>query len=137
MVSPIEKARQEAPTRKRSIALIISGTIVALIFIVWISTFSNRFEEAAEVSEEKVYEPTFVEKIKRKTSLLFEGLEFPQIGSPVEYKQMEQPPKVPTIEEKTGIGTTTNEESFDDIVESMYEEEFNQKEVENSGILEE
>jgi len=123
MLSPIEKARKETPERKRIIALVGAGLIVIVIFSIWISAFISRVsnERISEADVEE-YKPTLLESIKRKTTLLLGDLEIPQIGSPVEYKQLEKEPVEPTLEEKTGIGTTTEEESFDDLIDELLEE---------------
>ena len=125
MISLIEKTRQEPKKRRQTVALVGAGLIVAIIFVIWISTFSSRLASNNAV-EEKVYKPTLVESVKRKAALLFSGLEFPQIGSPIEYKKATS-----SIEEteasrnntellmKTGIKEMADEDSFDELVEEL------------------
>ena len=103
----------------------------SIIFAVWISTFSGRLKTEQVVGVDRdENKPTMIESIKRKTTLLLGDMEVPQIGSPVEYKRLGDDTKdlasstesELTLEEKTGISTTTNDESFEDIIEGFLEE---------------
>lgn len=121
----IERARQRTRRERHLIAIAVSGVVVALIFVVWTTTFLNRIashpyeQEAGTVQDDT----TFMESLKRKTRLLFGNTGIlDHLNEPVEYKK-EEINVTPAVEEDFGTstgttttGTSTNPKDFIDII---------------------
>lgn len=119
----LDNARKESPGRKRIIAVSAAGVFVVIIFIVWITTLPGRFAETSEPEQAtKEQDPGFFESTKRKATLLFEGIEFPEFGDPIEYSRDNGEEKE-AVSEEAKVGTSTEEVSFDDLVGDFLQEE--------------
>ena len=110
-----------------------AGIIVAVIFLIWLSAFIARLNtpEETETAVAANAKPTLVESLKRKATLLFGAFELPKLRHPIEYKQEEssttkeeKPATSASLEARAGIATSTEDESFDDLVKEMFRAEF-------------